>query len=295
MTGATIEETRIDGQFSVNHYFDRARISMSGGFSTENDYGSGNFGLSAERSYNDKNTTLAGSMSFSWDKIRPTDAQDHGHAADAEYSKKTRTISASISQLLTRSAVFQLGYTYKNNSGYLSDPYKQVFFTALVDQRQEDTRPDVRNQHTLLARYRQHLDAPDASLHLDVQGYFDSWNVRSLAVTTAWYQTLHENIQLVPSLRYYSQSQAEFYKAYFEGMSQEYYSSDYRLSPFGAIQGGLQLVAQLGDLTSWADWQASVSYDYYWSSEKFALGRVAQGSPALVRWGLLSAQLSGRF
>ncbi|MDH4016143.1 MAG: DUF3570 domain-containing protein [Actinomycetota bacterium] len=294
MTGATIEDTRIDGQFTVNHYFDRGRLSMSGGFSTENDYGSGNFGLSAERNYNDKNTTLSGSMSFSWDTVRPTDAVIHGHEAGAEYDKKTRTVSVSLSQLLTRSSVMQLGYTYKNNVGFLSDPYKDVYFT-LTTSRENDSRPDVRNQHTLLLRYRQFLSAPNASLHLDLQGYFDSWDVRSLGVTTAWYQSLGGPWELVPSFRYYSQSQALFYAPYFDAPNQDYFSSDYRLSPFGALQAGIRVAAQLDNLTKWAVWNVSAGYDYYWSSEKFALGNVAVGNPGLVRWGLLSARISGRF
>ncbi len=292
MTGATIEETRIDGQFTVNHFFDRARLSMSGGFSTENDYGSGNFGFSAERSYNDKNTTLAGSVSFSWDTIRPTDNEIHDRAE--EYDKKTRTVSMSIAQLLTRSSMVQLGYTYKNNDGFLSDPYKDVWFW-LSQERQNDTRPDVRNQHTLLARYRHHFPAPEASWHLDVQGYFDSWDVRSFGLTTAWYQDMGERFQLIPSLRYYSQSQSFFYVPYLQTANQAYFSSDYRLSPFGALQAGLRVVGNFDRVTKWAVWQLSLGYDYYWSSEKFALQRVDVGNPGLVRWGLLSGRITGRF
>lgn len=294
MTGATIEDTRIDGQFTVNHYFDRARLSMSGGFSTENDYGSGNFGFSAERSYNDKNTTLAGSASFSWDTIRPTDPTEHGHPADASYGKKTRTVSASIAQILTRTTVMQLGYTFKNNNGFLSDPYKEFYFTLAQD-RQNDSRPDVRNQHTLLARLRQHLDRPNASLSVDLQGYFDSWDIRSFGMTAAWYQTLGDDLQLIPSVRYYSQSQPYFYALVLEAQNQPYYSSDYRLSAFGALQGGVRLEWKLDRLTKWATWHLGLGYDYYWSSEKFALRRVDQGNPGLVRWGLLSGQISGRF
>ncbi len=293
MTGATIEDQRVDGQFSVNHYFDRGRLSMSGGFSTENDYGSGNFGFSAERSYNDKNTTLAGSMAFSWDTIRPTDAQIHDR--EDEYDKKTRTVSASISQLLSRSAVVQLGYTYKNNAGFLSDPYKDFYFWAAVDQRGNDTRPETRNQHTLLARYRQFFSGPEAAWHLDVQGYFDSWDVRSLAITTAWYQPMGDRFQFVPSARYYSQSQPFFYAPYLETRNQEFYSSDYRLSPFGAVQAGVRFVGNFDRLTKWAVWQMSIGYDYYWSEAKFALQPVSVANPGLVRWGLLSGRISGRF
>jgi len=294
MTGATIEDTRVDGQLTANHYFDRGRLSMSGGFSTENDYLSGNFGFSAQRSYNDKNTTLGGGVSFSWDTIRPTDADVHQGDADAEFHKKTITLSGNISQLLSRSAVMQIGMTYKNSQGFLSDPYKRFYLTG-TGEKINDRRPEIRNQGTILARYRQYFDGPNASWHFDAQGYFDSWAVRSLAIETAWYQTLGERWQLVPSLRYYSQSQADFYITWLFADNQEYVSSDYRLSPFGAVQGGLRIVGRFDDRVKWGHLEASLGYDYYWSSEKFALQRVNYGNPGLVRWGLLSARISGRF
>lgn len=297
MSGATIEDTRIDGQFAVNHYFDRARLGLSGGFSTENDYLSGNFGFNGERSYNDKNTTLGLGVSFSWDTISPTDPTDHRHAAGAEYDKKTITLSGTVTQLLHKTAALQVGATYKNNKGYLSDPYKEVWFTV-VDQRRSDSRPELRNQGTFLVRYTQFVEPADASLHLDVQGYLDNWGVRSMAIEAAWYQSLGRTWKLVPSFRYYSQGQADFYSPYFQnseldnGMPQ---SSDYRLSPFGALQVGLRARAQIDGWPKWADWHVSAGYDYYWSSGNFALRSVDVESPGLVDWGLLSVQLGGRF
>jgi len=297
MTGATIEDTRIDGQFSVNHYFDRARLSASGGSSTENDYLSGNFGFSGERNYNDKNTTLGLGVSFSWDTITPTDPTEHRHLPGAQYGKKTISVSGNVTQLLSKSAMLQLGVTYKNNKGFLSDPYKEVWFTV-VDQRRSDVRPDLRNQATFLVRYRQFVEPADASLHFDVQGYLDDWGVRSLAIETAWYQALGDTWHLVPSFRYYSQSQASFYAPYFlnseldNGLPQ---SSDYRLSPFGSLQVGLRDEAQIESWPRWAIWHVSAGYDYYWSAAKFALGKVAVENPGLVDWGLLSFQIGGRF
>lgn len=294
MTGATIEETRIDGQFSVNHYFDRARISTSGGFSVENDYGSGNWGFSAERNYNDKNTVLGGGVSFSWDRIRPTDPTDHGYSAGAEFKKKTITVSTNVTQLLSRSSVMQLGFTYKNSQGFLTDPYKQVFF-VLADAADNESRPDIRNQFTFLARYNKFFERPDAAWHFDVQGYVDTWGVRSLAVETEWFQQVGRRFQIIPSLRYYSQGQADFYVPYLDTANRPYYSSDYRVSPFGALQGGLRFEGVFDDWTKWAVWRIGIGYDYYWSSAKIALRRVGVPSPGLVDWGLLSGHIQGRF
>jgi hypothetical protein len=297
MSGATIEDTRVDGQFAVNHYFDRARLGLSGGFSTENDYLSGNFGFNGERNYNDKNTTLGLGVSFSWDTITPTDPLEHRHPPNAQYSKKTITLSGTVTQLLAKTAMIQVGATYKNNQGYLSDPYKEVWFTV-VDERRSDVRPDIRNQGTFLVRYTQFIEPADAALHVDVQGYLDNWDVRSLAIATSWYQSLGDIWEIVPSFRYYSQGQAYFYQPYFfnaqldNGQPQ---TSDYRMSPFGALQVGLHAKARIERWPRWAAWYVSAGYDYYWSSGNFALGKVEVAAPGLVDWGLLTVQLGGKF
>ena len=47
---------------------------------------------------------------------------------------------------------------------------------------------------------------------------------------------LWSSFRLIPSLRYYTQSQADFYAPYYiSERSDGYYSSDYRLSPYGAL------------------------------------------------------------
>ena len=52
---------------------DRGRAGLSGGFSLENDYLAGYGSVDGEMHFNEKNTTLAGSLGFSIDTIEPTD------------------------------------------------------------------------------------------------------------------------------------------------------------------------------------------------------------------------------
>jgi hypothetical protein len=292
MTGATIEDSRADGQVTPSLYFDTGRLSLSGGFSTEKDYLSGNFGFSGQRHYNDKNTTFDAGLSFGWDEITPTDATQYGRVQFAE--KKTISLLFGFAQVLHRTAVAQLTLGYKNSDGFLSDPYKEIF---VGPNRRFDKRPSQRDQLTLLLRYRQHVPAASASLHFDYGFYWDNWDVSSHTFELSWFQDLFEFVKLVPNFRYYSQSEAFFYKPFYPtGSNPSFYSSDYRLSPYGAISYGLKAEASL---SGWphrrVDTVFSLAYDRYASSGDWALGNVAVEAPGLVKYRLYSFRVGGRF
>ena len=100
----------------------------------------------------------------------------------------------------------------------------------------------------------------------------------------AWFQNIGQSLQLVPTLRYYSQSAADFFTNIddFGKPVSEYQSSDYRLSAFGAFSGGLSLIADLGA------WTATLTAERYVANEKYAAYAISQPSTALVRYNRIS-------
>jgi hypothetical protein len=295
MTGATIEDRRVDGQITLNRFFESGRITGTGGVSSENDYLSGNFGFSFERGYNDRNTTVAAGVGFTWDKIRPTDHLFHGR--DAEYDKETVSFNMSLAQVLYRHAMLRVGLSYKNLEGFLSDPYKRVLTVTTLNARGlTDERPTERDQVTISAGYRQFVPGANAALHLEVAGYWDNWDVASLRVELAWYQNITDSIQLVPMVRYYSQGSASFYGPIFYNSEPDLRTSDYRLSAYGAMSAGLRADVNLPDLFgSGIDLGVSVGYQYYASSGGLALFSVPFANPGLVSYHLFNAQLGVGF
>jgi hypothetical protein len=112
----------------------------------------------------------------------------------------------------------------------------------------------------------------------------------------AWYQSLPWNIQIVPSFRYYSQSQADFYKVFYQNeRSDGLASSDYRLSPFGAITYGLKATWDLDDFPNGYHWQLAASYDRYESSAGLAFQSVNVENPGLVSYRVYAVRLTARF
>jgi hypothetical protein len=126
--------------------------------------------------------------------------------------------------------------------------------------------------------------------------HVDDWGINSHTFDLAWYQSLPFGFQIVPSFRYYSQSQADFYEVFYEDFTSDgLYSSDYRLSPYGAISYRLKLTYTVEDLFGPVDVEAAVSYERYEASGSFAFQRVDVENPGLVAFRLYAARLTVRF
>lgn len=289
MTGATIDEARTDVLLKGSRYLDRGVASVSGGVSTENDYLSVNLGVSGERQYNEKNTTLSAGLGGSYDMIDPT-----GGGTQQRPKHETRhnvNVFAGLSQILGRSAVVQSSLKYQYDGGFLSDPYKWAY---VEDGPLADARPDARHRFSWLTRYRQHFESVDGTLHFDYTLYYDDWDVNAHTFELAWYQTFFDRFRLIPSARYYSQSQAYFYAPFYDvPRGDGLRSSDYRLSPFGAYSWKIRAETRF---QTWSLlWDASISYERYESAGDLAFGKVSVENPGLVSYELWSVGLTARF
>ena len=290
MTGATIEDKRTDALLEGKYYMDRAQASLSGGVSFEKDYFAINGGLGGQLEFNEKNTTLSSGLGVSVDSIDPVDSNEYPLRPDHE-KKQSYSAFAGFSQVLRRNIAVQSTLTYQLGRGFLSDPYKQAL---VVGEPLADSRPDLRHQIAWLSRYRHHFSSVNASFHADYQFYWDDWNITAHSFEVAWYQSLFEAIRLIPSVRYYSQGKADFYAPYYEqARADGLYSSDYRLSPYGAISWRIK--AETRFRTWRLDWLASFSWERYLSSGSYAMQKVSAPNPGLVSYDLFSVGLTTRF
>jgi hypothetical protein len=186
-----------------------------------------------------------------------------------------------LTQVLNKNALLELDMGYTRSSGYMANPYKLVYaFYAAVDAGQDlsqplfysgrgllETRPSERNQFNWHFGYNQYLEPLDAALHFDYHFAHDDWGINAQTLEADWAQPLGFGWTVTPRVRYYSQSSANFYypfitqidqnPTYNENTGEEttpqrtlkplphYYSSDQRLSGFGALSGGLTVGKQL--------------------------------------------------
>jgi hypothetical protein len=301
MSEASIEDTRVDALLSGNFYNPLGKSTLSGGVSIEEDYRAVNVGASIERSFQSKHTTLSGGLAISVDEVDPVNEHDNFtfdsqffEDRDKDY-KQGYSGNFGISRIINRYSIIQSSVTYKHARGYLDDPYKLVFFDDIGTFR-ADRRPDSRDQVSWLTRYRRHSPRFFGTLHLDYQFYWDSWDVTSHTAEVAWYQDVFDWFQFVPSFRYYTQAEADFYRPYFENVpNKDEYSSDYRLSSFGAIAARAKLVSHK---LEWGRFQfeGNVGGEWYRADADWGLSNSDfDDNPGLVEYWVVSAALTGRF
>jgi hypothetical protein len=220
-----------------------------------------------------------------------------------------------VTQVLSKNSVIEASVGYTRSTGYLENPYKvtevafidpaQQFLAppggyfanvrALLEQR-----PDARNQWTWDARYVQYVEGLDAALHLGYRFFHDDWGINAHTFEADWGQPVGSGWTITPRVRYYSQDAADFYRPYLVSMQAyettifdpdtgditdvipfdpkllpAHFSSDHRLSGFGALSGGVTVSKQFGDLAT-----IEGSFEYYTHQGELKLGGGGEGEYA---------------
>ncbi|MBT5483899.1 MAG: DUF3570 domain-containing protein [Gammaproteobacteria bacterium] len=276
MSGATIHEKRRDYSVGLRRYLDNGSLGFNVGTSKENDYESWNGGFDIQGDFNNELTTLAGGVSFSSDDINPTDASLYNRVTDQ--SKRTSSAFISVSQVINQNSLFQSSVNITHHNGFLTDPYKLG-----------DSRPESRTQVAWSNAYRRFISDLDGALHLDLRIYDDDFGINSLTFDLSWYQNVGNAFQVIPRLRYYSQSAADFFTPEndFSGLPL-FNSSDYRLSAYGALSGALQVQASINDMT------ISFVLERYLSDDSYSFYDGGK-SPAIVDFTRVSLGLGYSF
>ena len=277
MSGATIEDSRTEVNVSAAQYGEHRSTSLMLSRSNEDDYEASAVSVSGEWSFNGDLTTLSLGASYSSDTIEPSDAALFGRVTREE--RRTRSASVGISQVLDRMSAVYAGFSLTDHTGYLSDPYKL-----------RDVRPGGRLERALSVRYRRFLLSPNAALHVDYRFFDDDWGIASHTLQTSWYQNVSTVVQVVPNVRYYSQSEADFYLPVdnFGLPLHASQSSDFRLSAYGAITFGLKGVIQQ------PGWSLTISVDRYVGREKYGLASGME-HPARLEFALASVVIDIKF
>ncbi len=242
MSSATIIEERNDADVQFTTYGKRAISSTGISYSAENDYRS--FGLRTNYTwlFNEKNTTVEAGGSISRDFIDATQDQNPNallRVTDAE--KRSVSFSLGVSQILTRSTLVSSSFNLANYSGYLSDPYKEIWISDL-GQTIPDSRPRDRSQWSWSNRIRQDIKALKGSIHLDYRYFGNTWKMDSHTGEIRWVQDFGGGWQVTPSVRYYTQTESIFFRNWYETQRNDgFHSSDYRLSEYSAISARFKI------------------------------------------------------
>lgn len=289
MSGASIREERVDVEATLAYPVGEVALAVSGGYSNEDDYEAINGGVEFEYTPEGQLYSYSGGLGYSYDQLEPTDARTRFPDRIDKADKDSLNLYGGVSFILGPQTVVQTSLSYARSNGYLSDPYKLAFIISQADTI-NDSRPGDRTSWTTSARLRHYVAAFGAALHADYRYYNDDWEISAHTLELAWHQTFAETLRITPSLRYYSQSQAYFYAPFYENpRSDGLASSDYRLSPYGAIALRLDLRQVIGA------WELGAGVERYEASADYALESVKVENPGLVEFTSISLKLAYRY
>lgn len=278
MSGATISETRDELKLALGIKNKDFVHSAHAGYSTENDYDALFVAYNGQYEQSNQHTTLLWGMSYSDDRLSPTDADLFGRIAHAE--KNSVSTSFGLTRVINRNTLIQSGVQITHKDGFLSDPYKEMWINGRVV---FDQRPEKRTAFSWSTRLRRYFMGSNAALHANYRYYNDDWSVTAHTLELVWNQPFGEHFELAPSIRYHSQRAADFYiPAITNGQQPNYWSSDYRLSTYGALRYRLS--------ATWRAeiWSVALNADIYNSKESLALSGPHFDTPALVDFWRIS-------
>lgn len=273
VSGASrMDDDRKAGDASVTRYFRRGTLTAGAAYSTEHDYVSRALSLNGTVSSEDNNTTWAFGIAGSRDRIDPVNRIVENER------KRTVSVLAGVTRVLSPNDVGQITLTRTNGSGYYSDPYKLF-----------DNRPRSRRQNTVLLRWNHYLDSTGGTSRLSYRYYSDSYDIRAHTLAAEYVQPIGDRWTVVPEIRLYTQRAASFYyDPVYDGTLGEpfppgysfsgpagFSSPDQRLSGFGAATVGIKVVRRIGKL-----WTVDVKVEAYEQRGKWRL--FDQGSPGLA-------------
>jgi len=239
------------------------------GASASVEYDYTHVGLNARlaRDFNQRNTTVSAGIALARDEFDAVggvpmplspmlDIADLSNRGGAE-SKDVLDVVFGVTQVIDRNTVVQLNYSYSDSSGYLTDPYKII---SVVDGTTGDvlpriptpgiegpshqflfeSRPDERVKHSLYGQVKHYMNGKvlDASYRYMT----DDWEIDSHTLDLRLRWPLGDRSYLEPHLRFYTQSEADFYTvSLIEGQTlPTFASNDYRLGNFDGLTAGIK-------------------------------------------------------
>lgn len=191
--------------------------------------------------------------------------------------------SLGLTQVLGKNTLADVNFGYTRSSGFMENPYKGVTVIFVDPERISpdpnvpiqgnlrtllEQRPGLRNQFAFGGKLVQYVAPVDAAMHLGYTFSFDDWGIHSNTFEGDWVQPLGSGWTITPRIRYYSQGSADFFHPFlisnqaftrlvfnengeprivtfdFEKLPASF-SSDHRLSGFGALSGGVTLNKRL--------------------------------------------------
>lgn len=302
-TLASVHERRSEVNIKPRFFGEDYHVDVKAGISEESDYESKTIGVEYQKDLNKQNTALVLGYSYSNDSVKAT-TQANGLNLirdTARHELNTHRFNASIKQDLSSTSLAIAGLEFITDRGYLNDPYKiALVWGNAVGLRSGayyflggfglpatvvlDRRPNSRGTLGGHVKFIQKIVPLDSAIHFGYRYVQNTWSIKSHTFNLDYHQQLGSSFEVVPSVRYYAQTEAYFYAMAFDIVGNapfpakrifgnEPASTDYRLGRYGSITGELLihykfLKSQAAKLTA-AFGVIDRRNKYYWGAKAY--------------------------
>jgi hypothetical protein len=199
-------------------------------YSEENDYLARGAGLTDAWTMANGRGTLHFGAAISRDVVTPVTTGEH-------LPKSSNAVALGFSWIASERDLFDISASLADLSGYLTDPYKVVPIGTGTATAPE-IRPDARSRYAVVFKYGHFFSDVDGALKIGYRYYWDDWSIGANTFDLLYDQRVGTKWIVSPLLRLYTQSHASFFSYQFAA-PQPFMSSDYRLSAFDSILGGV--------------------------------------------------------
>lgn len=258
----TFKDTRVSYSMNWEKPIDRNnRRNLGFNVSTEYDFTSVSGNAMWQRDTNQKNTTWSYGFNLELDEIDPVGGAPEpltSMNAQDKAGTDSRTVLDflfGVTQVIDRSSLFQVNLSLSEADGYMTDPYK---FVSVVDNSGEpidqlfESRPDSRSRQSIYARYKKMLSNKDI-FTASYRFMTDDWGVDSNTLDFTYRFNFSGGYYLQPRLRWYDQTEADFYRYFLlSGESPDYASADYRLGEMEATTVGVKFGRNIDEQHAWS-------------------------------------------
>lgn len=248
-TASAYTEKRDEKRVGVDYLAGNSIISANYAQSDENDYNAKSASLAIAHDTFGGMTTLSVAAGLGDDKV--------GRNGDASFSEEVKRYNYKLgwTQVLSASWIAALNLQIDLDEGYLNNPYRSVRYRDSSEARgygyQREIYPHTRNAVALALTNKVYLPYR-AALSLNLRYYQDSWDIDAIDAEVEYVHPLTAQWTLEGKVRWYSQSQADFYQDLFDFASQQnFMARDKELSEFNNLTLGIGASYLLPDWTFW--------------------------------------------
>lgn len=290
VSGASIKDVRDSISLTGTYYFASSIMSVGYRYSTEDDYLSHSVYSEWAGLFNKKNSEFTIGLSYSNDHVRlPRGSNKRNPAThvplvtgasllESQGGSSEFDLLIGLRQDWSAKTTSLISGSFSKKRGYLGDPYKRTAIYGNAQARRPgsvfipdtsaigiplniaegmtidfDRRPGLRETYGAIGKVIHYFEQPNSAVHLQYQLAYNTWGMVSNTLEASYHQPFRSSWRVVPLIRYYTQTQADFYAYIFEATGEAPFpakllpiglenSSDNRLSKFGTFNTQLGVV-----------------------------------------------------